>query len=114
MAHHNDDPSKFSPLARAFLWTDDPKKVKRLVNTIYVLCAVLFFADFFYAKHPYFAMERVPGFYALYGFIMCAALVVCAKVMRLILMRPENYYAPHDVESEDYPEDQLERINHDD
>ena len=44
---------------------------------------------------------------------MCAALVICAKAMRLVLKRPEDYYAPKDVESEAYPEDQLEKVDHD-
>jgi len=113
MMDAKDDPNTFSPLARAFLWVEDKAKVELLVKAIYVICALLFIADFFYAKHPYFWVEKIPGFYALYGFLMCAALVVCAKAMRKVLMRDEEYYAPRDVESEEYPEDQLERINHD-
>ena len=40
---------------------------------------------------------------------MCAALVVCERAMRIFLKRDEDYYAPKDVESEAYPEDQLSR-----
>lgn len=108
-----EDTSRFPILGRMFLWTDNPKAVNRLVYTIYTVCAALFLADFFYHKHVYFPIENVPGFYALYGFIMCALLVICAKGLRYFLKRDEDYYAPYDVESEAYPEDQLGKVNHD-
>ena len=34
------------------------------------------------------------GFYGLFGFIVCVALVLAAKWMRTFLMRPEDYYDP--------------------
>ncbi len=108
-----DDPATYPALGRAFLWVDNKKHVDRLVLGIYGLCAFLFSLDFFYSKHVELAIERLPGFYAIYGFVMCAALVICAKALRVWLMRPEDYYAPYDVESEDYPADQLERLDHD-
>lgn len=103
------DPNKLPWLGRKLLWLDNMKNVDRIVYTLYFVCAALFLADFFYKKKTYLDLEDIPGFYAIYGFIMCAALVVCARGMRLFLMRDETYYAPNDVESEDYPEDQLER-----
>ena len=108
-----DHPEKFPRLGQLFLWADNPKSVNKLVFGLYVLCAMLFLADFFYEKHVYLREEEFPGFYALYGFFMCALLVIVAKGMRVILMRDENYYAPKDVESEDYPEDQLDRVEND-
>ncbi|MGO4916915.1 hypothetical protein [Pseudogemmobacter sp. W21_MBD1_M6] len=109
-----EDTSGFPALGRALLWVDEKKNVQRICYALYFLCACLFLADFIYDKHTYVAIERVPGFYALYGFFMCAALVICAKALRVLLKRPEDFYAPHDIESEDYPEDQLERISHND
>ena len=100
-------------LGRMMLWVDEKKNVDRLVYGLYAFCAALFAADFFYHKHVEFGIEKIPGFYAIYGFVMCAALVICAKALRVILKRPENYYAPYDMQSEDYPADQLERIDHD-
>jgi len=107
------DVSKYPALARLFLWADNPKSVSKLVYGLYALCAVLFLVDFAYHKHVYLEVEEFPGFYALYGFIMCTLLVICAKGMRVFLKRDEDYYAPHDVESEEHPEDQLEKVNHD-
>ncbi len=114
MDHKKEQPTKLPALGRAFLWVDNKKSVERLVYALYASCALLFLADFAYHKHVYVSVENFPGFYALYGFFMCAALVVCAKAMRVFLKREETYYAPHDVEAEEYPQDQLEKINHGD
>lgn len=107
-----EDPSEFSPLARLFLWADDPVKVNRMVYGLYAVCVLLFLADFVYLKTILVSAERIPGFYAIYGFVMCAALVICARMMRVVLKRPGSYYAPRDVESEPHPAADLDRIEH--
>ena len=109
-----EDASRFPWLGRKLLWLDNMKNVDRVVYTLYGTCAVLFIADFLYKKKTYLDIEDVPGFYAIYGFVMCALLVICARGMRLFLMRDETYYAPDDVESEDYPEEGLKRERFDD
>jgi len=112
--HRKDNPDTFPALGRLFLWVDNPASVNKLVYGLYALCAVLFALDFFYHKHVYLVVEEFPGFYGIYGFFMCAALVICAKIMRIFLKRDEDYYAPLDVESEDYPPAGLEKVDHDD
>ena len=92
---------------------NNPKAVNALVYGLFVLCAGLFVADFFYHKKVYVAVEEFPGFYALFGFVACVVLVMSAKGLRALVKRHEGYYAPLDVESEDYPEDQLERVDRD-
>ena len=37
-------------------------------------------------------IEKIPGFYAFYGFIGCVVLVLLATAMRKVLMRDEDYY----------------------
>ena len=64
-----------------------------------VVCLLLLLADFFYHKHVHFDFENWFGFFALYGFFMCVALVLAAKVMRIILMRREEYYDSDDESS---------------
>ncbi len=108
-----DKPEDYPALGRMLMWVERPGGVEKIVYALYAVCAVLFLADFLYHKHIYVAIEGFPGFYALYGFFMCAALVICARGMRLFLKRPEDYYAPKDVESEPFPEDQLERVDYD-
>jgi hypothetical protein len=48
--------------------------------------------DLLVPKHGAFAIEHAFGFYAFFGFVACVTLVLVAKQLRRILMRPENYY----------------------
>ncbi len=73
-------------------WLDDPENVKKIVRALIAICVLLFIADGFYEKHSHFGIENLFGFYAFYGFIMCVGLVLAAKVMRVLLMRDEDYY----------------------
>ena len=73
-------------------WLDNPRNVDKIVWALVAVCIALFLADFFYHKHVHFGFEHWFGFYALYGFIMCVALVVAAKMMRVFLKRDEDYY----------------------
>ncbi|WP_323795370.1 hypothetical protein [Nisaea sp.] len=73
-------------------WLDDQRNVNKIIVAIVVVCALLFAADGFYHKHPHFEAESWFGFYAIYGFIMCVGLVLAAKLMRVFLMRDEDYY----------------------
>lgn len=71
---------------------DKSQNVKRLLWVLYLVCGVLFAADFVYHRHADHAWEALPGFYAVYGFVACVILVLAAKEMRKVLMRKEDYY----------------------
>lgn len=81
---------------------DNPRNVLRVVHGLYVVCALLFLIDVVGLamawfgggglRHAETAWEGFPGFYALYGFVACTLLVLVAKELRKILMRPEDYY----------------------
>lgn len=73
-------------------WLNLPANVTRLVRGLVLVCAGLFLADALYHGHPHFAAENLFGFYAIFGFVVCVGLVLGAKWMRAILMRPEDYY----------------------
>lgn len=73
-------------------WLDRPGNVEQIVRAVYLICAVLVVADIFVPKHGPFEIEHVFGFYAWFGFLACVGLVLAAKVMRRVLMRPEDYY----------------------
>lgn len=78
---------------------DNPLNVTRLLRGFYIICAILFVADFFVHRHTVHPWEGFPGFFALYGFIACVVLVVIAKKMRKVLMRKEDYYDKRDNNS---------------
>jgi hypothetical protein len=40
----------------------------------------------------HFEIEQVFGFYAVYGFVACAALIFLAKAIGWLLKRPDRYY----------------------
>lgn len=73
-------------------WLDTPRNVTRLVWSLYVVCGLLLAIDVFVPKHGPFPIEHSFGFYGLFGFVACVVLVLVAKQLRRILMRPEDYY----------------------
>jgi hypothetical protein len=73
----------------------DRKRGARIVVwALIIICAALFVGDFFVKKDTtHFAFERTSQFYAVYGFVACAVLVLLAKyVLRPLVMRREDYY----------------------
>lgn len=74
------------------------KTTQRILYALYAVSVLLVVADFVIHRHIYTAIEKIPAFYAIYGFIACVVLVLIATQMRKLLMRDENYYgdAPQD------------------
>ncbi len=73
-------------------WLDDPRNVDRIVWALYAVCALLLLIDPLVHKHGPFPIEHVFGFYGIFGFVACVGLVLAARMLRVILMRPEDYY----------------------
>ncbi|MES9993010.1 MAG: hypothetical protein ABW098_13715 [Candidatus Thiodiazotropha sp.] len=71
---------------------DDPRNVDRLLRVFYAICVLLVIVDFFVHRHIEMWWEKMPAFYALYGFVACVVLVIAAKKMRTVVMRKEDYY----------------------
>lgn len=71
---------------------DNPRNVRKIVYTLYAVCALLIVGDLFYRKHIHFDFEDWPGFFAWFGFLACVCLVLAAKGMRKLLKREEDYY----------------------
>ena len=75
-------------------WMDRPEVIKRLFTVFYVLCAVLIVAEFVlgrHTEHPH-PWEWLPVFYPVWGFLSFWFLVLLARPMRTLLIRPEDYY----------------------
>ena len=79
------------------------ENANKIFLVLAVFCLALFLADFTYHKHGHFHIEEIPGFYGIYGFFMFTALILVAKVLRLLIKRPENYYGDKAVDGEEYP-----------
>ncbi len=80
------------PAGERRYWLDDPSNVTKIVWALGALCVLLFFADALYHKHTEFAIDDLFGFYALFGFVVYVGLILTAKALRWLLMRPEDYY----------------------
>ena len=76
---------------RQHFW-DKSRNVKLVFNVFYACCAVLVLLDFVVHRHNVHRWEDLFAFYPLYGFVGIWILVLIAKAMRRVLMRPEDYY----------------------
>jgi hypothetical protein len=63
------------------------------MKALFAACLALSLAaGFMVEPHPHFAVERIFGAYAVYGFAACAVLILVAKALGLLLKRPDTYY----------------------
>ncbi|MEC7875783.1 MAG: hypothetical protein VYC15_03160 [Pseudomonadota bacterium] len=46
----------------------------------------------FTVLHPHFVIERIFGFYAIFGFLSCVGLIIFAKCLGFLSKRKEDYY----------------------
>lgn len=73
-------------------WIDRPANVRKIYAGLWIFGALLALLDLVIHRHAEAGFDGFFGFYALYGFIACVALVLAAKVLRRLVMRPEDYY----------------------
>jgi hypothetical protein len=73
-------------------WLTRPRTLRRLWQAFIAVLALTVLAELAIQAHPHFAIERLFGFNALYGFLACAALILLAKGIGLLVKRPERYY----------------------
>lgn len=78
---------------REFDWFDHPRNIRRLRIGFYIVLVLLIVPDFFLHKHHLFStVEAWPGFYALFGFVACVAIILISKLLGYVLKRKEDYY----------------------
>lgn len=73
-------------------WLTRPETIRRLWIAFVVVLAAVVLVELLIPGDPHFAIERVFGFSAWYGFIACAVLIIGAKAIGLLLKRPDTYY----------------------
>jgi hypothetical protein len=73
-------------------WLTRPRTIRRLWQAFVAVLALTVVAELAIEAHPHFPVERLFGFGALYGFLACAALILLAKGIGLVLKRPDTYY----------------------
>lgn len=78
--------------ARLFAWTANPQTPNAILFTLVLACAGLVAIDFVHKRHVVFSFEAVKSFYGLFGFAAFVAIVQAARVLRILVKRPEDYY----------------------
>lgn len=71
---------------------DSPENRRRVRMYFYIALVVLFVLDFFVSRVGHLRWEKAPEFFAAYGFVSCIVLIFVAKLLRIIVKRPEDYY----------------------
>ena len=77
---------------KEFDYFDKPENIRKLWIMLYAVCGLLVVPDFFIHRHPHFGFDGFIGFYALFGFVSCAILILFAKVAGWVLKVREDYY----------------------
>lgn len=73
-------------------WLARPHTIRWLWRIFVAILALTVIAQLAVEVHPHFTLEGVFGFNALYGFIACAVLILVAKLLGVLLKRPDSYY----------------------
>lgn len=68
------------------------KSIRRLWLGFGIVLAATVLAEFWIPHEPHFEIERLFAYSALYGFLSCAAMILAAKALGVLLKRPETYY----------------------
>ena len=73
-------------------WLVRKSTIRILWIVFAVVLALTVLAGLLVDFHPHFGIEGTFGFFAWYGLLTCAAMVVFAKVLGVLIKRPEDYY----------------------
>ena len=81
-------------------WIDDLRNVNKIFWSLAAVCVLLVIGYVIYVEsnkadvreHVHYSWETWFGFYGIYGFVCCVALVLAARLLRVFLKRDEDYY----------------------
>lgn len=80
-------------------WLVRPTTIRRLWIGLGIVLALTLLAQTSIYVKGYFGVDAWFGFGAVYGFASCLAMVLVAKLLGVVLKRPEDYYhaTEHDI-----------------
>jgi uncharacterized membrane protein len=81
-------------------WLVRPSTIRKLWIGFSVVLALVVIAQTVIYVKGYFGVDGWFGFGAVYGFVSCLLMVLVAKVLGLVLKRPQGYYAEPDENGE--------------
>lgn len=78
-------------IKRVFDWfskSDNPKKLR-----MFCFFAIILAEFIFPWQSSQYSWDRIPGFYAIFGFLSCAAMIIVSRLLgQFWLKKNENYY----------------------
>ena len=73
-------------------WLTRPTTIRLLWIVFICVLALTVVAGFWFPSEPHFEFERLFGFNAWYGFLVCAAMILVARALGVLLKRRDTYY----------------------
>ena len=73
-------------------WLARPRTIRVLWAIFIAALLLTVIAEFFVAGPAHEGLAHTFGFGAWFGFVACAALILIAKGLGVLLKRPDNYY----------------------
>lgn len=73
-------------------WLSRPASIRRLWLAFAAILIVSVLAQALVHMHAYFEVDGWFGFNAALGFLSCVGMVLFAKLLGLLLKRPDDYY----------------------
>ncbi len=77
---------------KEFDYFDRPEVIRKLWILLYGSCGLTVVMELFAHRHPHFGFDGFFGFYAVLGFVSCAALILFSKFLGMVLKAREDYY----------------------
>lgn len=77
-------------------WLVRPRTIRLLWTMFIAVLALTVVAEFFISEPAHDGLAGTFGFGAWFGFVACAALIVIAKGLGVLLKRPDTYYESGD------------------
>lgn len=87
--------TELSALGRCLLANSAPEKLGMWRRVMFAVLGLLVVLNIFVANHhPHFVIDRVPGFWPVFGFLVGVVMVFFVKkIVQPLIKRPEDYYA---------------------
>ena len=73
-------------------WLQRPTTITLLWRLFIAILAATVAVELVVDLNPHFGFDGWFGFHAWYGFLTCAAMIVFAKGLGLLIKRPDTYY----------------------
>ena len=97
-----------SPLGKKLTNLERPEGITNMIYALGALCLLLLIGDLFHIRHSKFEFADLFGFFGFYGFLAFAFIIFATKVLKNIIGRRQDYYAPNVVDAEKYPAEELD------